>query len=416
MSKVAVQVIMAFLFSLSLSCQVGRNKEVVPKTEDPFSFKENLDFLEEFVDVDVLMAPNGSGLVACVGALQGRVMTSSVSGLKSESIGWINYDLFRSGDTLPHINPFGGEERFWLGPEGGQYSIFFKADDPFDLAHWQTPHLIDLTSFERTARSRRSVTYAQRGQLENYQGSTFQLHIDRTIEMLDMYTVLDELGINPGHLESVGYRSINTLTNSGVTPWTKETGLLSIWLLGMFKPSDETTIVIPYLPGEEENLGSVVNDEYFGRVSPERLKISNAYIFFKGDGKMRGKIGVNPLRAKNILGAYSATSQLLTVVKYVKSDSTSDYVNSLWKIQDNPFAGDVINAYNDGPPSPGTKPLGPFYELETSSPALALKPGEKATHLQETMHFAGDERFLTQITEQWFGLALTEIEGAFTEH
>ncbi len=388
---------------------------MVQTTKDPFSFKENLDFLEEFVDVDVLMAPNGSGLVACVGALQGRVMTSSVSGLKGESIGWINYDLFRSGDTLRHINPFGGEERFWLGPEGGQYSIFFKANDPFDLAHWQTPHLIDLTSFDRTARSRRSVTYTQSGQIVNYQGFQFQLNIDRTIEMLDHYSILDELGINPGHVEAVGYRSINGLTNAGETAWTKETGLLSIWLLGMFKPSDETTIVIPLLPGEEENMGSVVNDEYFGKVPPERLKISDTHIFFKGDGKMRGKIGIDPLRAKNILGAYAPTNQLLTVVKYIKSDSTSDYVNSLWKIQDRPFAGDVINAYNDGPPKPGAKPMGPFYELETSSPALALKPGEKANHIQETMHFTGDQKFLTQITEQWFGLALTEIESAFTD-
>ena len=31
------------------------------------------------------------------------------------------------------MNGFGGEDRFWLGPEGGQFSIFFKKDDPFDL-------------------------------------------------------------------------------------------------------------------------------------------------------------------------------------------------------------------------------------------------------------------------------------------
>ena len=37
------------------------------------------------------------------------------------------------------MNAFGGEDRLWLGPEGGQYSIFFRAGDPFDLEHWQTP-------------------------------------------------------------------------------------------------------------------------------------------------------------------------------------------------------------------------------------------------------------------------------------
>ena len=46
----------------------------------------------------------------------------------------------------------------------------------------------------------------------------------------------------------------------------------------------------------------------------------------------------------------------------------------MWEMQREPFKGDVINSYNDGPPAPGKPPLGPFYELETSSPALSLRP------------------------------------------
>ena len=46
----------------------------------------------------------------------------------------------------------------------------------------------------------------------------------------------------------------------------------------------------------------------------------------------------------------------------------------MWEMQREPFKGDVINSYNDGPPAPGKPPLGPFYELETSSPALSLSP------------------------------------------
>jgi hypothetical protein len=41
--------------------------------------------------------------------------------------------------------------------------------------------------------------------------------------------------------------------------------------------------------------------------------------------------------------------------------------------------GDVINAYNDGPNDDGTQ-LGRFLELETSSPAAALKSGNSITH------------------------------------
>ena len=37
------------------------------------------------------------------------------------------------------MNVFGGEDRFWLGPEGGQFALYFKPGDPFDLDHWQVP-------------------------------------------------------------------------------------------------------------------------------------------------------------------------------------------------------------------------------------------------------------------------------------
>ena len=53
-------------------------------------------------------------------------MTSSSDGENGLSYGWINHDLIGSGEIKKQINAVGGEERFWLGPEGGQFSIFFK--------------------------------------------------------------------------------------------------------------------------------------------------------------------------------------------------------------------------------------------------------------------------------------------------
>ena len=47
------------------------------------------------------------------------------------------------------MNVFGGEDRFWLGPEGGQYALYFKPDDPFDLDHWQVPDAFDWDTWRR---------------------------------------------------------------------------------------------------------------------------------------------------------------------------------------------------------------------------------------------------------------------------
>ena len=81
--------------------------------------------------------------------IKARVFTEyRRSGDSGTSFGWINYGLLSSGEKKKQFNPVGGEERFWLGPEGGQYSIFFKKDDPFDFTHWQVPALIDTIAYQ----------------------------------------------------------------------------------------------------------------------------------------------------------------------------------------------------------------------------------------------------------------------------
>ncbi|MCV6605469.1 MAG: hypothetical protein OIF34_09195, partial [Porticoccaceae bacterium] len=184
----------------------------------------------------------------------------------------------------------------------------------------------------------------------------------------------------PASLGVVAYTTNNRLTNAGEKAWQKQTGLLSMWLLGMYKHTPETTVIIPFIEGDEQRLGPVVNDDYFGKVPAERLQVGDGVLFFKGDGQYRSKIGLSPQRSKDLLGSYDAVNNVLTLVKYSLPKDETDYVNSKWEWQQHPYAGDVVNAYNDGPVAPGAKPLGPFYELETSSPALALKPGESATH------------------------------------
>jgi len=157
----------------------------------------------------------------------------------------------------------------------------------------------------------------------------------------------------------------------------------------------------------------VVNDAYFGAVPSERLVIKNGVMFFSGDGEYRSKIGLSLQRAKPILGSYDAANHVLTIVTYTKPVGANDYVNSMWELQDAPYAGDVINSYNDGPPSPGAKPLGPFYELETSSPAASLQPGEKLEHVHRTFHFQGDEAALDGIARTLLGVSLNAIVNAF---
>ena len=113
-----------------------------------------------------------------------------------------------------------------------------------------------------------------------------------------------------------------------------------------------------------------------------------------------------------MLGSYDADGKVLTIVQFTQPGGVTDYVNSLWKLQDEPFAGDAANSYNDGPPAPGAKPLGPFYELESSSPAAALAPGASLTHVHRTVHLTGTEHDLDAVARAVLGVSLEEIKSA----
>jgi len=314
---------------------------------------------------------------------------------------------------MEHINVYGGEERFWLGPEGGQYAIFFKNGSEFNLDNWYTPRLIDLAPYKVVEQATNSASFVKEATLTNYNNFDFELKIERKIEVLSVTQITKELNVNIGSaVKSVAYKTTNSLSNRGNKDWQKESGLLSIWLLGMYNASNSTTVVIPFHAGNESTLGKRVTDDYFGKVPSERLIVKDEVLYFSGDAKFRSKIGLSPSRAKNILGSYDSENNVLTIIKYNKPEGVTEYVNSLWEIQDEPFKGDVINSYNDGPPAPGEKQLGQFYELETSSPALALKAGGSATHTQLTCHFEGEKTAINDLAKQLLGLSLEEITDA----
>ena len=378
------------------------------------TYGSDVTFMKKHVDVVELSNSDGNVKVAIVPAYQGRVMTSTARGDSGASFGWINRPHIAAGEFVEHINVFGGEDRFWMGPEGGQYAIFFPPDAPFDREHWQTPPFIDTVPYDLASKTSTRCLFRNSTTVTNRHGTEFKLQIERMIRLLDTLRAQELLGVEiPAGVDMVAYESYNKIYNDGDTAWSKDSGLLSIWILGMYAPSDATTVVIPFEPGPESERGPFVNDEYFGKVPPDRLVVRDNVLFFRGDGQYRSKIGLGPKRAKPTIGSYDADGKVLTLVNYTKTDDAEDYVNSMWEMQEQPYAGDVVNSYNDGPPAPGKKPLGPFYELETSSAALILKPGMDGSHSHRTFHLQGDEADLDNIAQSTLGVALSDIKSVF---
>lgn len=371
-----------------------------------FLGKNNIDFIE-------LSDPESDARVLIVPGFQGRVMTSSASGDKGTSYGWINYSHIESGERNDQFNPYGGEERFWLGPEGGDFSIYFEEGEVQEFSNWNVPKEIDTEPFDLISQSPQRVSFRKNFSLRNASGTLLHIGVDRKVRIISREEAENALAVTlDSSLAFVGYESENVLINRGEFDWDRSTGALSIWMLSMFNPSEKGVVLIPFHEGPETELGRIVTDDYFGKVPPDRLITRNGMLLFKTDGKFRSKIGLSPYRALPYCGSYDAENQVLTLLRYTQADQTALYVNSKWGAQEDPFRGDVLNAYNDGPVEDGSI-MGPFYEIESSSPAALISAGDQISHTQQIFHITGNEKYLSGITESLFGMTILEIKEAF---
>ncbi len=371
-------------------------------------FADDVAFLDARAKTIVLEDAKG-GRVAVSPQYQGRVMTSAVSA-QGASLGWINRAFIEAGKTGTQFDNFGGEDRFWLGPEGGQNGLYFPPGKPFAFDEWQTPHAMQEGAWTVTEQKPNSVTFTKSMTVTTWSKTEFVIDVERVVRLLTREDAVAKLHVPsvPASTDFVAYETVNRITNRGTKAWTKETGLPSIWILVMFAPAPDARVIIPF---EKDAKGEIVNDRYFGKVPASRLAIheDKGFLAFTCDGKERGKIGLGPARAKSVLGSYSASSKLLTVVHYDGPEKNRPYVNSMWEQQKEPYAGDVVNSYNDGPPAPGKPPLGGFYEIETSSPAAELAPGQSLTHTHATFHFVAGERDLDGLAKSALGVSLKDL-------
>ena len=356
----------------------------------------------------VLKSADGASQIIISPKYQAKVFTSTAEGFDGKSFGWVNYKAF-DGPLDPHMNGYGGEDRLWLGPEGGKFSLYFKPGVQQAFADWHTPAPIDSEPWNLVSNDGKKVAMSKDMNLQNYAGTQLQMKVDRDVELIDNAGINSLLGISLNDkVRSVGFKTVNSITNTGSNEWTEQTGAPCTWNLDMFMPSEKCVIVIPYI---NEGSGKIATTDYFGEIPKDRIKMENGILYFKADGKSRGKLGIVPPRVKNVAGSYDALGNVLTITKF-DVDNNAKYLNQEWRTDRDPYSGDAMNAYNDGPLEDGSQ-MGPFYEIESVSPPAFLKPGQKLAHNHSVFHFTGDKAALTEIAKKVLGVSLEEIEKAF---
>ncbi len=372
----------------------------------PPTFDEDVSFMQSFAPLYVLHAPGGSR-VAVSPTWQGRVMTSAFAP-DASSLGFVNRVFLDARRTGTQFDNYGGEDRFWVGPEAGQHGLYFPPKALFSLETWQVPHALQEGTWSVDLSGDRTIALSRTMTLTTHSGVDFHLAVTREVNVLSAGEVEERVGAAPPETSRwVAFETVNRIRNAGPRAWTRAGGLPSIWILGQYPASADSFVIVPFEPGPESTL---VNDRYFGPVPADRLLVrpKDGYLAFKTDGKHRSKIGVGPRRAKPTAAGYSRDAGLLTLVRFTLP-TAGDYVNSMWELQSDPYDGDALHSYNDGPVGPGRQPLGSFYEIETSSPGAELAPGQSIEHRHATLHISDAPPALDLVAERALGIRLSSL-------
>ncbi|MDR2774807.1 MAG: hypothetical protein LBC19_08710 [Tannerella sp.] len=395
---------------LTASCSGSKNRNM--DTFEKGSFGYDLQYMSKRDTPVVLSTDGGRAQIIVSPKYQAKVFTSTADGTGGRSLGFVNYKVFESGVTDEHMNGYGGENRFWIGPEGGKYSVFFRPGAEQVYAQWHTPTAIDTEPWDVVSVNRKSISMKKETAVTNYAGSRLKLRIDRNVSLIETTEIKFGLGLDlPPDVKTVAYMTENTITNLNDFEWTRETGTVCIWILDMFNTAPRAVTLVPYHEGDERELGKIVTSDYFGEIPADRLKLRGDVVCLKTDGNYRSKLGLNGRRTRSLAGNYDPDAGRLTVVTYdVDRDAT--YLSQEWNTDKDPLSGDAMNAYNDGPLEDGSI-MGPFLELESVSPAAFLKPMKSISHKHAVYHFLGGEEALNPVMEKLFGIQASEIKTIF---
>ena len=399
--------------TIVLSCGNNSKKEKSMEDYEKGTFGYDLNYLHQKENNLIVLSGDGGNSQIIVSAkYQAKVFTSSAEGLSGKSIGFVNYRALDSDVIDEHMNGYGGENRFWFGPEGGRFSVYFApgAEQVYD--NWHTPKSIDIEPWSVISANNTYASFRKEAELTNYLGTNMKVQIDRDVSLIERPKVESELGIKMSpNVNTVAYSTNNKIINLNDFAWTAETGTICIWILDMFIPAPKAVTVIPFNEGDEAELGKIVTSDYFGEIPADRLKIQGNTIYLKTDGKFRSKLGLNGKRTTSVAGNYDPDMKRLTITTF-EVDKDAIYLNQEWDPTKNPLVGDAMNAYNDGPLDDGSI-MGPFLELESVSPAAFLEPMKYMSHKHNVYHFIGEEADLEPIAKKLLGVSIADIKTVF---
>ncbi len=146
--------------------------------------------------IGIVELVDGQSKVMVIPAWQGRIQTSTTDGNEGTSYGWTNYRFIDAGKVSPQFNPFGGEERFWIGPEGGPFSWYFRKGDEQVYENWKVPSYIDTDAYDVVEQTPAKVVLAKEFDAVNASDNAFRIGVTRTVSLVGADELKGLLGVD----------------------------------------------------------------------------------------------------------------------------------------------------------------------------------------------------------------------------
>lgn len=409
MKKICLWIVLPIAL-LAAACGVMRENALKNESYQLWSFGQDLSFFSKY-GVDTVILGEGESLVCVSPEWQGRVMTSTFSGIEGSSIGWINRPLIAFKKDDLQMSQAGGEDRFWIGPQAGEFSVFAQTSNLYSNDVRGAPDALSVEPWKLVSRTSTRARLEKEAKFENALGKVLSVKAEREVSVLNRANVGEILGLEiPESVSMVAYQSFNKLTNTGDAQWSEKTGMLNISVQSCFNANRSVNVFVPYERGELSKLGNIVSDDFYDSSTEGRLYIEESFIRFKTDGKSLSAIGVSQERSQGIVLSYDMHNNILTVVIYIRPSEKMRYLASSWRrsMADN---GDAVSVFNNGTRSQGSFGADAYYEISTHSPALSLSPGKSQFHIQRTFHFSGSEYDLGIIAYKLAGITMAQLRG-----
>jgi hypothetical protein len=365
------------------------------------NFANDLEFIRQFDAPIVLKSEDEQSQIVLSAQHQGRVLTSSATGLQGISNAWLNRDAIKTKK-----GNVGGEDRTWIAPIGSKFSLFYPAGKAIKSENWRVPPALQAKDYLVVSQNSHSAHFQKNLDLVNYQNTAFSARLDRKITLLSAPEIAKSLDVTfPKTVNQVGYPSFNSLTNIG-DDWNIENGLITIWSLAMLQGSDDNISMFAIKPEQAPA------QSYLYPLYGDRLISKDHLVFYKTDGKYRSKIGIPAAMSKDLMLSYAPSLNRLTVIKFSLAPA-ENYPISLEQADTTLVKGDVTNAYNHGNMDGSLLDDSAFFELESAAPMLALKTNGSVTHTQQVVHFIGTTAELDLISSQLIGINVSQTQNIF---